>query len=186
MLCGLTIAIIRESYHLANYGWAVPYLFGLIVLLVISAIVAFVRAGRGNKLKGDIPPPPISAEELTSGIRFISPRSVLICHSRHELQMKMPVMNLLPFDVELTHIEFDISRDKANKIIFIDYSRSKTLKAQDETSIELPIKQLSDKQLEILGSDHILWFFGDADVKASGTTATVSIAELSCVPTKLL
>jgi hypothetical protein len=49
MISTLTVAIIRDSYHLVDYKWAVPYLLVLIIVLVGSAIVSFALAGHTSR-----------------------------------------------------------------------------------------------------------------------------------------
>lgn len=122
--------------------------------------------------------------KLTSDIRFISPRTVLVNRASGELQMKMPVMNLLPFNVEMSHIEFDIMLQRSHRMAHIHYSRKVMLERQNETNIEIPVTKLDDAQLQMLGNaDSTLWFFGEADLETSfGTKFTVHIKELKCAP----
>jgi hypothetical protein len=64
ILAGLTIAIINEGHYLKGYGWALPYLLTLIVLLVVLAtliLLANSRAEREKKI--EIPPPPTVHQE---------------------------------------------------------------------------------------------------------------------------
>jgi hypothetical protein len=59
ILAGLTFAIINESHYLRGYAWALPYLFALIVLLLVLAtriVIVNSRTDRENKTES--PPPP--------------------------------------------------------------------------------------------------------------------------------
>jgi hypothetical protein len=65
MLAAVTIAIINENHYLKGYGWAIPYLFALIaVLLVLAIVIAFINSRRDREKKNDSPPPPTPPFEV--------------------------------------------------------------------------------------------------------------------------
>lgn len=66
ILSALTLAIVGKSDQLKEYIWAAPYLVALIVLLVVSAVIVFIKSGlRQEKEKGVSVTLPVQANTQT-------------------------------------------------------------------------------------------------------------------------
>jgi hypothetical protein len=95
MVSALAIAIIRDSYHLADYRWAVPYLLAFIVGSIGAAVISFFLAS--HKASKDKPIAPIQANmqivqakpSINVDLSFVPTGSPLVLrNAEHEAQIQ--------------------------------------------------------------------------------------------------
>jgi len=126
------------------------------------------------------------AYKLASGIHFSLPSvGIELDATRCELRLKLSVVNVLPFDVTLRHLELEIQPRREFRLASVQYSRDHKLKAQAETILESPTVNISEKQARqaLQNSGALFWLGGESDLQAPfGTNFTVYIRELNCLP----
>jgi len=122
---------------------------------------------------------------LSSNVRFACVQTGATIHiSMHEFTLLLQVTNLLPFDVVIKHLEFEVKLERDTRLASIYYSRSITVKHGSIQEIKLPMFQLSGYQVSLAKKiNKSLWVFGSGDLETNyGVAFPVKFVELNCAP----
>jgi hypothetical protein len=101
-----------------------------------------------------------------------------------KLKMRWLLTNFLPFDVELTHIEFDLKLNHSQSFFQVQYSRRVRVKSLAETPLEFPAYALTKDHIRKLQSAQpkTFWLSGRADLDAKFSTFTIEFKDLQTDP----